>query len=150
MCILNHTFCSLITTYLRSSYRSSGHPEWRQRPPGLPAPSLLQVAEMKIGETQPPTGATSPAAHNVRRHHLAECSVCAGRDGMQGKGGVGGDKLIQNVCCQVNQAFLNETDLNWSTEGGSKRGPGHDGLHIWVLWNASPHTFVSALWVRTW
>lgn len=108
MYILNDTFSSPIATYPRSSYRSSGHPGRRQRPPGLPAPSLLRVAEMKTGETQPPTGATSPAAHTVRRHHLADSAVfvCV-EQGESGCGGGGETRLIRTAPLQYVANMIN-------------------------------------------
>lgn len=56
--------------YLRSSYQSWGLPGQHQRPPDLPALSLLQAAGTMFGETRPPTVAGGPAAHSVWRRRL--------------------------------------------------------------------------------
>ncbi len=108
MLTLEYIDLTLTTAYLKSSCQSWDLPGWHQRPPGLPAPSLLQVVGMRIGETRPPTGATGPAAHNAQMHHLVDnavrvCVVERGRK--QGKG-ERGSRLIQNAT----QAYLNETE----------------------------------------
>ncbi len=119
---LDSIHLALITVYLKSSYQSWGLPGWHQRPPGLQAPYLLQVAGMRIGETQPPTEATGPAAHNARTHHLVDSAVL-----MEQRVGGSGEKRedtstwVQHVCNKDTKTCLNEADLSWSTRG-SKSG----------------------------
>ena len=103
---------SQTNAYLKSSYQSWDLPGWHQRPPGLPAPSLLHVVGTRIGETQPPTGATGPAAHSVQMHHLVDGAVSVrSREREEVGKKERGSKLIQNVCHKVTQACLKETDL---------------------------------------
>lgn len=110
---LEYTGLTLTAEYLKSSCQNWGLPGWHQRPPGLPAPSLLRVTGLKIGETQPPTEATGPAAHIVQRSHLVDIAmfVCVVKRGRKQEGGREREKQINAKC--LPPIHLSMSEWNW-------------------------------------